>query len=96
MKDRHWLRGLALVAVLALVGAACSEDTPTGGNGGTEDPLGTITIGEGEPITVAVIESITGATASLGVDQVRGGSKIAIADRGRGAARAPDRDPGGG
>jgi branched-chain amino acid transport system substrate-binding protein len=81
MKDRHWLRGIALVAVLALVGAACSEDTPPGGNGDTEDPLGTITIGEGEPITVAVIESITGATASLGTDQVRA-VEIAIEDRG--------------
>jgi len=80
MKDRHWLRGFALVAVLTLVGAACSEDTPPGGNGDTEDPLGTITIGEGEPITVAVIQSITGATASLGTDQVRA-VEIAIADR---------------
>lgn len=81
MKDRHGLRALALVAVLTLVGAACSEDTPPGGDGTTEDPLGTITIGEGEPITVAVIESITGATASLGNDQVRG-IEIAVADRG--------------
>jgi branched-chain amino acid transport system substrate-binding protein len=81
MKDRHWLRALALVAVLAMVGAACSEETPTGEDGTTEDPLGTITIGEGEPITVAVIESITGETASLGTDQVRG-IEIAVADRG--------------
>ena len=82
MKDRHWLRGITLVAVLALIGAACSEDAPPGGdNGTTEDPLGTITIGEGEPITVAVIESITGATASLGTDQVRA-VEIAIEDRG--------------
>ena len=82
MKDRHWMRALALVAVLTMVGAACSEDTPPGGdNGSTEDPLGTITIAEGEPITVAVIESITGATASLGNDQVRG-IEIAVEDRG--------------
>ena len=82
MKERHWLRALALVAVLAMVGAACSEDTPPeGDNGTTEDPLGTITIGEGEPITVAVIQSISGDTASLGTDQVRA-VEIAVADRG--------------
>jgi branched-chain amino acid transport system substrate-binding protein len=82
MKERHWLRALALIAVLAMVGAACSEDTPTGGdNGTTEDPLGTVTLGEGEPITVAVIQSISGDTASLGTDQVRA-VEIAVADRG--------------
>lgn len=81
MKERHWLRALALVAVLALIGAACSEDTPPPAGGATEDPLGTITIAEGEPIKIAVIESITGATASLGTDQVRG-TEIAVADRG--------------
>ena len=81
MKDRLWLRALALVAVLTMVGAACSEDTPPGGDGDTEDPLGTVTIGEGEPITIAVIESITGATASLGTDQVRA-VEIAVDDRG--------------
>lgn len=85
MKQRHWLKALALVAVLTLVGAACADDDPEpGGNGAdtpTEDPLGTVTIESGGAIEVAVLQSITGDTASLGTDQVRA-TEIAVEDRG--------------
>ncbi|HVR79884.1 MAG TPA: branched-chain amino acid ABC transporter substrate-binding protein [Acidimicrobiia bacterium] len=64
-------------------------DTTTTGEGetpGTTDPpeegeLGSVTIGAGEPVIIASIQTISGATASLGQDQVDA-IEVAIADRG--------------
>ena len=85
MKRRHGLKVFALVAVLALSAAACEDEEPSGDGSGTEEPaegsLGTIEIGSGEPIEIGVMQSITGDTASLGVDQVRG-IEIAVEDMG--------------
>jgi branched-chain amino acid transport system substrate-binding protein len=79
-------RGLfALLAILALIIAACGD----GGGEGTEDPgeepevgeLGAIEVAEGEPIKIASLQVISGANASLGSDQVRA-IELAIADKG--------------
>ncbi|MBW3592357.1 MAG: branched-chain amino acid ABC transporter substrate-binding protein [Actinobacteria bacterium] len=78
-----------LVAALALIAAGCGGGD--GGNGGGTEAegdaggeqggeLGTVEIPEGEPIKIAAIQTISGATASLGEDQVRA-IEIAIADR---------------
>jgi len=88
MKQRQrMLRLLALVAVLSLVGAACGDDgedtggTDTATETAAEDALGTVESASGEPIEIAVLQSITGDTASLGEDQVRG-VEIAVDDLG--------------
>lgn len=109
MKVKRGLRLLALLAVLAMLVAACGGETgdttttaaggddgttttasgddgttTTGGGDGTTVPgedLGSVTIGAGEPIIIASIQTISGATASLGQDQVDA-IEIAIADRG--------------
>ena len=88
MKERRFLWLIAvLVAALALVAAACGGDDDDEGAGETttEEPtagaLGTVEIAPGEPIKIASLQSISGATASLGTDQVRG-SEIAIEDFG--------------
>ena len=88
MKQRRlfWLIAV-LVAALALVAAACGGDDDDEGAGETttEEPtagaLGTVEIAPGEPIKIASLQSISGATASLGTDQVRG-IEIAIEDFG--------------
>lgn len=87
MKERRffWLIAV-LVASLALVAAACGGDgDDEGADTGTEEPaagaLGTVEIAPGEPIKIAALQSISGATASLGTDQVRG-IEIAIEDFG--------------
>jgi branched-chain amino acid transport system substrate-binding protein len=74
---------LAVLVVLALLGAACAEDEDGGDGGGAfqEGPLGAVTIGPDEPLELGVIQTITGETASLGEDQVRA-IDIAIADYG--------------
>jgi len=88
LKERRFLWLIAvLVAALALVAAACGGDDDDEGAGETttEEPtagaLGTVEIAPGEPIKIASLQSISGATASLGTDQVRG-SEIAIEDFG--------------
>jgi branched-chain amino acid transport system substrate-binding protein len=69
----------ALIGVLALLGAACAPEQE--GGGFTPGPLGAVTIQAGAPIKIGVIQTITGDTASLGQDQVRG-IELAIADKG--------------
>lgn len=68
---------LALLTAVAMVAAACpaeEEEVTTG-------PLGAVTIGADDPIRIASFQSISGETASLGNDQVRG-VEIAIEDLG--------------
>lgn len=80
MKRRTSLLVPALVAALAVLGAACAPDE--GGDGGfTAGPLGAVTVQPGAPIKIADLQTITGDTASLGQDQVRA-VDIAIADKG--------------
>lgn len=112
MRTLRYRGVIALVAVLALVIAACggTEDptdttpvvddttgatsttmsdttgttmTETTGTGTTSagGDLGTVEIPAGDPILIASIQTISGATASLGQDQVTA-TEIAIEDRG--------------
>ncbi len=82
MSKRRYLTWLVLVAALALVAAACGEEEDGGGGGGFEPgPLGAVTVESGAPIKIAVFESLSGDTASLGEDQLRA-VEIAIDDKG--------------
>jgi branched-chain amino acid transport system substrate-binding protein len=111
MKTKRATRLLAVLAVFALILAACGdggagdttttaateeptttageeeptttagEEEPTTTAGEGEEDLGEVTIGAGEPIIIASIQTISGGTASLGQDQVDA-IEIAIADRG--------------
>jgi branched-chain amino acid transport system substrate-binding protein len=83
MRSRRILSAFALVAVLALVAAACGGDD-TGGSTATPPkagPLGAVTLKTGEPLKVAAIEAISGDVASLGTDQITG-IQIAMDDLG--------------
>jgi branched-chain amino acid transport system substrate-binding protein len=83
MRHHSLITRLALVAVLALVAAACRQaEGPTGDQETVEDERGVIEIGADEPISIATIQTISGDTASLGQDQVRA-IEIAIADKGQ-------------
>jgi branched-chain amino acid transport system substrate-binding protein len=71
----------ALVGVLALVGAACSDSsstgtTDTGGtDGGTDcasDEFGCVEIAAGDPITIGTLLAITGDNKNLGLDSQYG------------------------
>jgi branched-chain amino acid transport system substrate-binding protein len=81
MKHRSFVARLAIVAVLALVAAACRQ-AETGDGGEVEDPRGVIEIAAGDSIKIATAQAISGDVASLGTDQVRG-IEIAIADKGQ-------------
>ena len=80
MRKSKYLAGVALLSALTLVAGACSKKTPTT-SGPKAGALGAVTVAAGAPIKVAVIESISGDTASLGNDQVRG-VQIAVDDKG--------------
>ena len=83
MRKRRFFGLLSLFAALSLVVAACGEEEDGGGGDGgfTPGPLGAVTVESGAPIRIAVFESLSGDTASLGEDQVRG-VEIAINDKG--------------
>lgn len=90
MTNRNILRRVGLlVLVLALVAAACGDDDDTSGGttgttGGTEftpGPLGAVTIEPGGAVEIRALQSISGGTAFLGNDQVRG-IELAIEDYG--------------
>jgi branched-chain amino acid transport system substrate-binding protein len=68
-----------LVGALALLGAACAPEES--GGGFTPGQLGAVTVAPDAPIKLGVIQTISGDTASLGQDQVRG-IELAIADKG--------------
>lgn len=65
---------LALIASLLLVG--CGTKFECG------DPLKCVTVGSGEPITIAVALTLSGPDAPYGIDALRG-VELAIADRGK-------------
>ncbi len=77
-----------LVGALALTAAGCGgDDGDDGGDtGAAEQPaqevgeLGAVEIPSGQPLKIAALQSTSGATASLGEDQIRA-IEIAINDR---------------
>jgi branched-chain amino acid transport system substrate-binding protein len=89
MKQRRILRLLALVGVLTLIGAACSNDdgdssgdsgATTGATGGAVDcdaGFGCVEVAAGAPITVGTLLAISGDVASLGQDS-QDGATLAI------------------
>jgi branched-chain amino acid transport system substrate-binding protein len=89
MATKNMFRRIGLlVIVLALVAAACGDDDTTGGTettaGGTEftpGALGAVTIAPDGAVEVRALQSISGGTAFLGDDQVRG-IELAIEDYG--------------
>ena len=82
MKHRNWLTMFALVSVLALVGAACSDDSSTAttgtgdgdaaGSDCSADEFGCVEIASGDPITIATLLAITGDNKNLGLDSQYG------------------------
>ena len=85
MKFRHLG---ALVLVLSLVAAACGDDddattTTTAAPVAEFTPgaLGAVSIADGDAVEIRALQSISGATAFLGDDQVRG-MELAIEDYG--------------
>ncbi len=89
MKMKRSLKLLAVLAVLAMIVAACGDGSgssttgsgsDTTGDGGGGD-LGTIEIAAGEPIKIATLQATSGPNASLGTDQVRA-VEIAVTDKG--------------
>ncbi len=71
----------ALVGVLALIGAACSDTSSTGttdsggSTGGADcsaDEFGCVEIAAGDPITIATLLAITGDNKNLGLDSQYG------------------------
>jgi branched-chain amino acid transport system substrate-binding protein len=82
MKRSRARIALGVLLALMLVGAACGEEEA--GDGGAAfqaGELGAVTIGPDEPLEFGVIQVISGDTASLGEDQVRG-IEIAVDDLG--------------
>jgi branched-chain amino acid transport system substrate-binding protein len=79
MRKRRFFSLLALFAALTLVAAACADEDGDGGDGDggaaaacDEDEFGCVEYAEGEPIHLASLLSISGATAALGTDSNRG------------------------
>jgi len=90
MSRPRWLTVVALIGVLAVFGAACSNNksssnppaggTESGGNAEqacAADEFGCVEVAAGQPIQLGTLLSITGDTASLGLDSQRG-VKLAV------------------
>lgn len=88
MKIKRSLKLLAVLAVLAMIVAACGDGSSSSTTGGGSDTtgegggdLGTVEIAAGEPINIATLQAVSGPNASLGTDQVRA-VEIAVTDKG--------------
>ena len=68
---------VTLMAISLLLAACGSTDM----SGACVDPLGCVTVGNEEPIVIAVALTLSGSNAPYGVDALRG-VEMAIADRG--------------
>lgn len=92
--SKRLIRLLSLLAALSLVLVACGDGggdatTTTGGGdapgttvgGGDEDPLGSVTVGDGEAIQIRSLNAISGDTATLGIPN-QNAVQLAIADYG--------------
>jgi branched-chain amino acid transport system substrate-binding protein len=85
MQQRRWLTMIALVSVLAMVGAACSDSSSTGttdtGDGTTgdcsSDEFGCVEVASGDPINLGTLMVTSGADQTLGIDSLNG-VKLAI------------------
>src|ERR671919_2546197 len=70
------LRFLAVLGAVSLVAAACAEDDTGGGAGAAQEcpdtEFGCVEVGAGDPIRIGSILSISGDTASLGLDSQHG------------------------
>jgi branched-chain amino acid transport system substrate-binding protein len=88
MKQGRMLRLLAFVGVLAIVGAACSNNDNTSGSSGSSGAtgggvdcstveFGCVEVAAGAPIKIGTLLSISGATAYLGQDS-QNGATLAI------------------
>jgi branched-chain amino acid transport system substrate-binding protein len=71
-------RVVFLVLIVSLFLTACGDQL----YGKCTDPLSCVTIGSGEPITIAVALTLSGPDAPYGIDALRG-VELAIADRGK-------------
>ncbi|MBV6394562.1 MAG: Leu/Ile/Val-binding protein [Anaerolineales bacterium] len=67
----------ALIIISLFVTACASTDM----SGSCNDPLGCVTVGSDEPLTIAAALTLSGPNAPYGVDALRG-VELAIADRG--------------
>ena len=70
-------RGALALAAVLLVGAACAQDGGDGGAAGpaecpTGEEFGCVEVAAGEPIRIGTALTISGDTASLGLDSQRG------------------------
>jgi branched-chain amino acid transport system substrate-binding protein len=79
MTKRKSLVVIAALGAMMLTAAACSKKTagtnptPTGGGAACPDKkFGCVTVGKNDPIHLGAIQTITGATATLGLPQVNG------------------------
>ncbi|MGZ8566656.1 MAG: ABC transporter substrate-binding protein, partial [Actinomycetota bacterium] len=81
MKERKWLAVCASLVALALVGAACSEDSSTPGDTGTGGTgevdcatveFGCVEVAADAPINVGTLLVLSGADADLGQDSQNG------------------------
>lgn len=79
MKHRRWVTPIAMLGVLALLGAACSKSsssTPAGSGGATVDcttvDFGCVTVGANDPIQIGTLLSVSGDNANLGLDSLYG------------------------
>ena len=88
MKQGRMLRLLAFVGVLAIVGAACSNNDNTSGSSGSSGATGSgvdcdtvefgcVQVAAGAPIKIGTLLAISGDTASLGQDS-QDGATLAI------------------
>lgn len=79
MQHRRWVTPIAVIGVLALLGAACSKSsssTPAGSGGGAVDcttvEFGCVTVGASDPIQIGTLLSVSGDNANLGQDSLYG------------------------
>ncbi len=81
MKQRRWLALCASLVALALVGAACSEDSSTPGDTGTGGTgevdcatveFGCVEVAADEPVNIGTLLVISGADSTLGLDSQHG------------------------
>jgi branched-chain amino acid transport system substrate-binding protein len=76
MRKQKWLVGVALLAAVALVGAACSKKAATSGGSATStcaaDKFGCDIYKAGEPIKIGTLLAISGSVAFLGTDSQHG------------------------
>jgi branched-chain amino acid transport system substrate-binding protein len=71
MKHRKLMSGMALLVGVMLVAAGCSKSKSE--NAACKaDKFGCVTVGANDPIRLGAIQTITGATATLGQPQVNG------------------------